>query len=432
MVFGVWLQDEVNRVARTLDEARQNLEKFVTGVDVSRVAAGEERKLELEQEVKTLLSPLFFELKQMTEKPRRIEKLRLREARYKEQLPIIETAIENIRKFRETARETDTLDRMRKLEDEWTTRRNGVQNELDVVSQELKNLRNQRKPMLETLKELAASFFQTRGRNLALALLAMIGVFFLLRLIGRLFRSSRKSEGPRPVMSRVVSVLFGLLSGLLAVGSALAVLYASGDWVLLSLVSLLMLGAFWSAREALPRAWRQIKTLLNFGTVRENERIVIDGVPWRVVGLNIFTTLESPAFPGIMLRRPLEDLFDLHSRPCRDDEPWFPTMEGDVVVLGDGTWGTVKTQTPETVVLKVRNGLKSYPTSAFLGQNPWNLSHGFLIATTFGLDYSLQADITLKIPATLREELSEGLKVRVVRSMITEVRSKSEPAKDNG
>ncbi|MBC01569.1 MAG: preprotein translocase subunit YajC [Rhodobacteraceae bacterium] len=58
-----------------------------------------------------------------------------------------------------------------------------------------------------------------------------------------------------------------------------------------------------------------------------------------------------------------------------------------------------------------------------------NLRRGDTIVTAGGIIGKISKVVD---DAEVQVELSEGLKVRVVRSMITEVRSKSEPAKDNG
>lgn len=57
-----------------------------------------------------------------------------------------------------------------------------------------------------------------------------------------------------------------------------------------------------------------------------------------------------------------------------------------------------------------------------------NLRRGDTIVTTGGLIGKVAKVVD---DSELQVELSEGIKVRVVRSMIQEVRSKSEPAKDN-
>ncbi|WP_306028890.1 MULTISPECIES: preprotein translocase subunit YajC [unclassified Stappia] len=58
-----------------------------------------------------------------------------------------------------------------------------------------------------------------------------------------------------------------------------------------------------------------------------------------------------------------------------------------------------------------------------------NLRRGDTVVTAGGLIGKVSKVVD---ESEVQLELAEGLKVRAVRSMITEVRSKSEPVKDNG
>ena len=51
----------------------------------------------------------------------------------------------------------------------------------------------------------------------------------------------------------------------------------------------------------------------------------------------------------------------------------------------------------------------TYQTVEFLKLNPQNLSNGFRISTTFGIDYQHQEDSTTTVPKLMEESLREGL-----------------------
>jgi len=72
------------------------------------------------------------------------------------------------------------------------------------------------------------------------------------------------------------------------------VFYVVEDWVLFSLSILLLLGIAWTLRQALPRYIHQIQIFLNIGSVREGERLLLDGLPWQVRTINVFSTLVNP------------------------------------------------------------------------------------------------------------------------------------------
>ena len=68
---------------------------------------------------------------------------------------------------------------------------------------------------------------------------------------------------------------------------------------------------------------------------------------------------------------PVRELKGLHSRPMDENEKWFPTQEGDWIVLDNGLWAEVILQSPEAVHLREEGGAVSHMTvDAFLGQNP--------------------------------------------------------------
>jgi len=56
--------------------------------------------------------------------------------------------------------------------------------------------------------------------------------------------------------------------------------------------------------------------------------------------------------------------------------------------------------------------VKRFATAAFLSLAPTNLSRGFRVESTFGLDYALQTELLGELPEKLRLSLSEGLAQR--------------------
>jgi hypothetical protein len=206
------------------------------------------------------------------------------------------------------------------------------------------------------------------------------------------------------------AVGFQVFSVIGAAGAALMVLYAFGDWVLLSLVAILLLGVLWSARVALPRYLDELKLVLNLGTVKEGERIIYQGIPWRVEAVGFHAELANPELSGGRIRLPLREAMLLKSRPYGPEERWFPCRKGDWVVLSDATLGVVETQTPEVVELSLLGGSrKTYLVAEFLRQNPTNLAFGFRLSLTCRIDFRHQHESTQIIPGLLRERLFEEL-----------------------
>jgi hypothetical protein len=154
----------------------------------------------------------------------------------------------------------------------------------------------------------------------------------------------------------------------------------------------------------------QIRLLLNMGAMRESERIVFEGLPWRVDRIHLDVRLVNPALTGGILRLPLAKLLGMHSRPCADHEVWFPSQEGDWVAVGD-VRGRVVLQTPETVQLVTLGGARvTFRTPEYLAAGPTNLAAGFRVRTTFGIDYRHQAIATTRVPALMQERLDQEIR----------------------
>jgi hypothetical protein len=201
---------------------------------------------------------------------------------------------------------------------------------------------------------------------------------------------------------RLLELVHRVITVLMVILGPMIVFYLVEDWVLFSLGILLLLGIALTLRQTLPRYWHQVQLFLNIGSVREGERILMDGLPWQVQQINVFCTLSNPV-ADISQRVPIADLIDLKSRPAKPDEPWFPCKKGDWVILSDGVRGTVIGISPELVQLVERGGAQlTYQTSDFLANSPRNLATNFRIKETLGVSYALQKESTTGIPETLQ------------------------------
>ena len=116
-----------------------------------------------------------------------------------------------------------------------------------------------------------------------------------------------------------------------------------------------------------------------------------NGLPYQVRSLGFYPLLENPSLQNSTVRITVEELADLRMRHVTDDEPWFVTEVGHWAVLSNGNYGRITYQSPERVCIQDPGGhTKTIPTEDFLALHPTNLSHGYALATTFGIDYSHQ------------------------------------------
>lgn len=363
-----------------------------------------------QREVAEVVRPLLDELKRLTERPRTMERLRSEQALYENRLQVANTAIARLEKTRQAVKVSKVDKAVKTLLEQWEDQRDGAASRLQRINAQLERLAapdEQQKGLVATLEQ----FAHGRGLNLALALGGFILTWLALTVLGRLVsRLDHRPKSPGHRMTRVIALGFRLLTLILALFVASIILYTRGDWLLLGLLILLAISLLWGLRQSLPRHVQEIRILLNMGSVREGERVVYADVPWQITALNIYSTLRNPLLRGGELRLPIDKMIDLQSRACAPDEPWFPSQEGDCVMLDGDIYAKVRLQTPEVVQLNIIGSTTTYSVADYLGKKPRNLSRdGFALPMVFGLDYRHQAGILTEIVPTLRAWLEERL-----------------------
>lgn len=376
------------------------------------------RSFDLQQELEQLIRPLVKTLKDATAGPRQVSDLRGRIEQLGQRLGTAEAAKRAVERTRDqlpTGAARAEADR--ELTQRWKPLCERLRDEVLVLRANLVRLEADETSLLGNVTDAVRNFLQSSGTSLLLTVVAFVVVFFGLRtLVDRLLRR----RGERGFSLRLLEVLLRVLVVVAAIAGALVVPYVRNDWLLLALGIVFLIGAGWVLMRTLPQFFEQMRLLLNVGGVREGERLLVDGLPFRIQALRFYTRLENPDLQGGVLRVPLQFLVGKRSRASGPDEPWFPTRTGDVVLLADGTFGPVCTQTPETVVVEHWGSQRSFPTAEFLKLSPRNLSRGFvadaqlvlgrtheakpLDAMLAQLASSLRADLAKVVPA---EQLSE-------------------------
>jgi hypothetical protein len=398
------LIEEMTKLEADLKTTTHNFENIAAGVSIASLRDEKQDKFNIQEEVLSLLRPAIDEMKEMTAHVRLKSELRERTTFYSERIPIIEQALANIKGLLAQTKEKALRTSLQASAEDWQKKLNFMQSELQAAQLRMEKLEASERSITEASQSYLKSFFQKRGLYLTEALGVMIAILLLSRLsyslMYRHLPGFRKQH--RSFRVRLVELLHRILTILWLIIGPMVVFYLVEDWVLFSLGILLLLGIAWTLRQALPRYWHQIQLFLNIGSVREGERILIDGLPWQVRQINVFCTLLNPT-AELSQRVPIDDLVDLKSRPSGPGEPWFPCRRGDWVLLGDGTRGKVSGISPEFVQLVQRGGTTvTLPTGDFLAASPRNLSTNFRLKETVGISYRLQKESTGSIPATLQ------------------------------
>ena len=406
------LRAEVNRASEDIDSLQSAWEMWATGgVDMQMFTPKPEEKFDWRAELQSVFEPIVVELRRLTERPRKIERLRSEQAFFQQRVAAAEAAVRNLVDYKNKAPTPELQDAFAGLESRWSKRRDELQNRLALVEFELQELLSPDKPAEQRAGDALQTLLSGRFLNLLLALAAAASVYGVLWLGNRLYTQYLvRGERRRPFIARVIHLVYLVTAALLALFAAMSVLYVRGDWILLGLLLIMVVAAAVTLQRSLPAYLKEAKLLLNLGPVREGERVLYRGLPWKVQALNMYSVLVNPLLRGGRLRLPLTELDTLVSRPQDPEEVWFPTRENDIVMLADGTFGRVVQQTPELVQLKVGAALRNYPVAAYLDAQPQNLSQeGFGVSIKFSIDYRHQAEATTTIREQLREYIGKGL-----------------------
>ncbi len=298
------------------------------------------------------------------------------------------------------------------LREGWTDELQQLEGEELIATRQLQELLGEKEGSFSGVVPSLKRFVLGTGLTLLLATLAALLMYLVMRSIWWVYEKKIVSKETRrkSTLYRFSAYLYHLVTALFILLTIFIVLYVREDLLLLALASLLLAGVLLNFKQFFPRYFSEARLLLNLGSVREEERVIYNGLPWQVKSLNLHTVLHNPALDGIV-RLPLSIVRDLVSRPVRNNL-WFPSQRGDYIILPDGVLGRVKYQTPDLVEVTVRGGMaQTFTTADFYTLNITNLSRdeSFGVAVTFGLDYSLQSISVTEIPDSLHQAITEKL-----------------------
>lgn len=406
-----YLNEELAALDKQIADAVTDFEMTATGVEIGLFVAKKKERFDWKDELLSLAEPGIMELKRLTVKARHKSKLNDELANYQELLPVAIKARSRVESLLSQTKDQALVAALKDILPEYKGIESQIKNKVDLVQLKLDEIKRQEASVIDSTQDSVKRFFRTRGLYLFLAILACIGVVLLIKgLYHTLIRlvPGYKLEY-RPFHIRVLELVYRLMTLVLTVLAVMAVFYFVEDWVLLSLTIIFIMGVVWATKYTLPMYLDKSKLMLNVGAVREGERMMYQGVAWRVKNINFHTLLENPDL-DITLRIPIMELIGKTSRRCDPHESWFPCRKNDWVILSDGTRGGVTHLSHETVELVLRGGAKkTYQTADFLAMTPLNLSVNFRIKVPFGIGYGHQKDATTTIPELLSAFIQEQI-----------------------
>jgi len=410
------ITDRSEELQKELTNLNQSFETLATQLQAEDLSQQEETKLDWFKEIQEITKPLLLAIREITDKPRKIDTLKTR----------VETLKKQIKQYQGAKSHLETLAAKNSIEDKeakkiYKERLNKLVEKynpeflklkLEETQRSLDQIQATEKSIFDFMADSFGEFFKVRGRNLLVAFFTFFGLWWGLdKLFYVINNKTRLLRKLNPQFRKLMNAVSNVLILAIAVFAGLIALYLQDDWLLLSLIILTLFAVVWSSRQMIPQVLKQIRLILDLGTVREGERLIWKGVPFLIKDIGLYATLINTRLSGGVIKLPVGELIGQHSRPAVKEEPWFPTKTNDWLILSDGTFGQVVTQTVEQVVLRHRGSLKYYPTSEFLTLHPLNLSTGYSLVMEFGLDYGVQSRICDEIPQLFKEGLRKHLAV---------------------
>ncbi len=410
--------EELAQLRSELDSIQEQISEAATGVSEQGYRALDQVQFDLNTEIESLVEPFVLILNQATSDARQLERTRRDLDIATRRLANSDIAIANLAAAIAQNPPESIQERLTASQATWLERRELHDTQVQALTQRVIDLRAQRSSVGKNVN----SAFQVFFRDRSISLLMGFGAFFAVLVGARLIfvvaqRIGTRSTGEKTFAFRLGGIIFAVLSALASFGAMLTVFNMRNDWLLLGLAMLLLLAAIWLALRMLPSLIEQLWVLLNLGAVQERERVLFNGVPFRVERLSLFTDLVNPALDGGEFTLPVRELVGMHSRPAAEDEAWFPSEKGDWVKLADGNAGQVVAQTPEMVVLELLGGAQvTYQTSDYLAATPENLSNGYRVEIEFGIGYDHIADATDRVI----EKMNAGIRTHFATLLAAE------------
>jgi len=405
------LELELKELNDDIKNLRATFEQVAVGsVDIG-VFTEETGEFNWRDEVTQVMLPIMQNLKALTEKPRKIQAAKAEIAKANEQRAVIDDAVAALSGRINTATNENTKQSLTTLLQSWVDKKSETTRAINLAEVKLKTLQKSDQNLWQSIKSGVLDFVTGRGLTIVLAIAAASLVWFLMRFLSGalLIRKNGLARTTYRTRQRLVSYAFKVLTALMMLIAVIIVFYTRGDVLLMGLALLVVAAIILGLRNTIPKFIAETRLLLNLGSIREDERVIYEGLPYNVSSLNMYSVLRNPELTGV-IRLPLESMVGMVSRPA-GKEVWFPASKQDYIVL-DGRVLQVTDLTPELVQFENFSGVKtSVPTAEFYNMTFDNLTRGpaYSISSTFGIGYQHQ-DISNKlIPSVLKQAVTDAL-----------------------
>lgn len=403
------LQIEIDALALEITQVEQEMDLVVLGLQARQYSKdnGEQKPINIREEIGRVFEPIIMSVERATEPARRMEELRQLADQAEKRIVIAQNTLDSINGFRDADVKypKDVQERLDKHHELWQNRLQEAQNIDIALTEQLAATRRARGNSLKQFSEDFGGFILNRGASLLMAMGLGFGFIILCQMI----RSSttywyrHTHNNVLSASMRIFSMFITLIGIIGGFAIAVTIFNIRQDWLMLAMSLLLALALSWTFVRSLPALGEQTRLLMNLGAVREGERTLVNGLPYRIERLSMYTKLVNPALSGGELIYPVRELIGMHSRPVTKGEAWFPTQVGDWIVR-DGKHYQVTKQTPEHVIIRRPGGAEDFvPAQEFMDTLFEIISNGYRAVYEFGLDYKHLADARVEIPELINQ-----------------------------
>ena len=418
------LQQELVAAEDIIVGMQEEIVKSATGgATVFKEPVLVKEEFDWKKDMELLFQPFVDQLRTLTEQPRLIEKTESEIGYWQRRRQELQEAANNLDKNISTINDSTLKKEVQALRDTTGSRLNSAEQKLSLLQNELEALKTAKSPIWTTIGDIFVNIVFEILLHLSFAVLAAVLAYQAIKWLSVIIINvlPKNKVGDHKFAQRSIEIGRLVLGSVVTIVTYFIVLYSLTEWLLIVVSLLIVASLALGLRETLPGYMVEAKTLLNMGSIRHGERLIYNGLPWRINRLNVHSHLHNPALNG-RLRVSLTEIVNLSSRPIQRDEAWFPTKTGDFVLMEDGVYGRVNQQTPDIVEIDRGHSIYTYTTADFLSRRPCNLSkNGFTLYETFGIDYQHQANITTTILDTYRQAMEEAIKSSPYGQFSTEI-----------
>lgn len=405
------LLPDLNRLNEEIASQYRRFQTIALKTDISVFEGEPKKEFDLQSELEQLLQPILAEIKAATKDSREREELNRQLELNQTRRQTASAALKGLAPLLEANTDPNLTTRLEELREVWENRLQNAEDDITAITHQLRQREEADTSLIEKTRGIASGFVRSRGLNLTVGVFAFLAVFLFMRGVQWSWLKFRpQPKKGRSFSSRLLTLIWTILTMVFSFAALLAAFNMVGDWFLLSLTLVFLVGVGWAGMKTLPGFIEQFRMMLNMGAVRENERVVYEGIPWKVNAISFRTELVNPLLDGGVLTLPTRMLVGLLSRIPGENEEWFPSKIDDWVLLNDGTFGKVDYQSPSFVqVVSPGGSQKVYPVLHYLELSPTVLSTGFRKETTFRIGYSHQSLAVSEIPEIMRGHLESAL-----------------------